>query len=215
MDDNKNWVSEIENMLKLVPGVLAAKVVLNQEQGQENDINEIHILSTTERNAKQISRDVQSIIVAKFNLDLDHKKISIAQIEHHDNLKPQERIKIDSINYFVNGNRVKAEVKLQYRDNVYSAVEEGPNTLLSTYRIIANATLNAVHQIIDQDHIFAIEDVEKVYVGKKEVIIVAISVINYDYEEMFVGTAIIKGDAREAAVRATLDALNRRLAKFS
>ncbi|MEY8284997.1 hypothetical protein AALA13_14410, partial [Lachnospiraceae bacterium 50-23] len=76
-------------------------------------------------------------------------------------------------------------------------------------------TLIAVHQYIDGEHIFAIEDIEKVKIGKKDAVIVAVGVIYSEYEEVLLGSALVKSDVREAVVKATLDALNRKLPKLS
>ena len=217
MENMQNLSLEIEKILKCIPGVLFTKVV-SEENIEDFNIDEIHIVATTERNPKQISRDIQSIMSAKFNLDFDHKKVSIAQIEYGNTAntaKSNKRLKIASIDYAIKGNQVKAEVILQYDDKAYIAEEIGPNTLSNVYRILANATLNAIHQYIDREHVFAIEDIERVQIGKKEAVIVAVSIVSSEYEEILLGSALIKGDIREAVVKATLDALNRGLPKFS
>ena len=64
-------------MLSKIPGVFSANV----SEDELGDIAEIHILASTRRNAKQISRDVQSAIAAAFHREVDHRTISIAQID--------------------------------------------------------------------------------------------------------------------------------------
>jgi len=217
MENTQSLSVEIEKILKCVPGVLFTKVVA-EENIEDFNIEEIHIVATTERNPKQISRDIQSIMSAKFDLDFDHKKVSIAQIEYGDNTnfnKDNKRLQIEGIDYAIKGNQVKTEVILRYDDKIYAAEETGPNTLSNTYRILANATLNAIHQYIDREHMFAIEDIERVKIGKKDAVIVAVGVISSEYEEVLLGNALIKSDIREAVVKATLDALNRKLFKLS
>lgn len=216
MENIQNLSVEIEKTLKCIPGILFTKVI-TEEKIEDFNIEEIHIVATTERNPKQISRDIQSIMSAKFDLDFDHKKVSIAQIEQGSSKfsKDINRLEIESIDYAVKGNQVKTEVALTYDDKVYTAEEIGPNTLSNTYRILANATLSAVHQYIDREHIFAIEDIEKVKIGKKDAVIVAVGVISSEYEEVLLGSALVKSDVREAVVKATLDALNRKLPKLS
>jgi len=217
MENMQNLSLEIEKILKCIPGVLFTKVI-SEENIEDFNIEEIHIVATTERNPKQISRDIQSIMSAKFNLDFDHKKVSIAQIEYGNTantIQSNKRLKIAGIDYAIKGNQVRTEVILQYEDKTYIAEEIGPNTLSNVYRILANATLNAIHQYIDRQHVFAIEDIERVQIGKKEAVIVAVSIVSSEYEEILLGSALIKGDIREAVVKATLDALNRGLPKFS
>jgi hypothetical protein len=209
MENNKVLPNEIEEVLSSIPGVLSSKVVL------ENDnIEEIHIMATTERNPKQISRDIQSIMIARFDIDLDYKKISIAQIHESSIKKSDRRIEVEEISINVNGSHIKAGVKLLQDGVSYHAEEEGLNTVTNSYRIIANTTLKALQQIIRGSYVFTTEDVERITIGKKEVMVVAISIVNYHKEEMLVGTAVVKGDFKETIIRATLDAVNRRLARL-
>ena len=209
METNNVLPNEIESILINIPGVLSSKVVI-----QDDNIEEMHIMATTERNPKQISRDVQSIMFAKFNIDLDHKKISIAQIHQATTKKSERRIEVEEININVNGSQLKVGIKLNQDGVTYQAEEDGLNTTSNAYRIISNTTLKAMQQIIRGNYIFTTEDVEKITIGKKEVMVVAVSVVNCHHEEMLVGTAIVKGDFKETIVRATLDAINRRLTKF-
>ena len=209
MENNKVLPNEIESILNSIPGVLSSKVV-----AQDDNIEEMHIMATTERNPKQISRDIQSIMFANFNIDIDHKKISIAQIHHASTKKSERRIEVEEININVNGSHLKVGIKLQQDGITYSAEDIGLNTTTNSYRVIANTTLKALQQIIKGNCIFTTEDVEKITIGKKEVMVAAISVVSYHHEEMLVGTAVVKGDFKETIVRATLDAINRRLTKF-
>ncbi len=209
MENNKVLPNEIESILNSIPGVLSSKIV-----AQDDNIEEMHVMATTERNPKQISRDIQSIMFAKFNIDLDHKKISIAQIHHAGTKRNEGRIEIEEININVNGSQIKVGIKLLQDGVTYHAEDDGLNTITNSYRVISNTTLKALQQIIKGNYIFTTEDVERITIGKKEVMVVAISVVNYHREEMLVGTAVVKGDFKETIVRATLDAVNRRLSKL-
>ncbi|MBM7615385.1 hypothetical protein [Alkaliphilus hydrothermalis] len=218
MENHKNLVEEMEHTLNSIPGVLYIKIITTEnDQNGLIDIEEINVVSNLERNPKQISRDIQSIFMAKFNLDIDHKKISIAQIFHDSKTSSNtndKRLSIAGIDYSVNGKEIKTEVRLQLEDKYYRATEIGPNTVSNNYRVIANATIGAIHQFLDHQHLFALEDIKKIEVGKKEVIVVSVSVVTSEYEDLLIGNAVIKGDLRESIARAILDALNRRLSKI-
>jgi len=134
MENTQNLSVEIEKILKCIPGVLFTKVVI-QENTEEFNVEEINIVATTERNAKQISKDIQSIMSAKFDLSLDHKKVSIAQIQHETSTnlsKKSDRLQIEGIDYGIKGNQVRTEVTLKYDDKIYTSEETGPNTLSNT-----------------------------------------------------------------------------------
>src|SRR6476660_6944012 len=69
-------VAKIEELLSQVRGVMAVRVVL-EEQGQ---IDELHIVGSPERSAKQMVRDIESLLYVRGGVRVDHRKISLVQI---------------------------------------------------------------------------------------------------------------------------------------
>ncbi len=65
----------LEQDLRKIPGVRSARVV------GDNRPEEIHIVSTGERSPKQMVRDVQSLASAGFGLAIDHRIVSIVELE--------------------------------------------------------------------------------------------------------------------------------------
>ena len=59
---------------------------------------------------KQLVRDIQSAVSARFNLELDYKVISVAQID--ENHSKDSRLKISSIGMVNMENNIKATVAL-------------------------------------------------------------------------------------------------------
>ena len=70
-------IEEYQALLNQLPGIINSKIIVDEE----GNLIEIHILSDTGRSPKQIVRDVQSALLANNNLKVDHKIISVAQIE--------------------------------------------------------------------------------------------------------------------------------------
>lgn len=68
--------SDIEDLLSRLPGVLAVRLAVNDWGA----IEAVHVLATVDRGAKQIVRDIESALQARFGLRLDHKKVSVAQV---------------------------------------------------------------------------------------------------------------------------------------
>src|SRR5437773_10958720 len=48
---------------------------------EEGRPTEVHILASPEKHAKQVVRDIQSVAMASFGLDLDRRLISVVQLE--------------------------------------------------------------------------------------------------------------------------------------
>ena len=58
-----------------LPGILNVEFVISS-----GAVREVHVLSDQSRTPKQIVRDIQSALLARFQLTLDHRIISVAQI---------------------------------------------------------------------------------------------------------------------------------------
>ena len=69
-------VAKIEELVGQVRGVMAVRVV-QDEQGQ---IDELHIVGSPSRSAKQMVRDVESLLYVRGGVRLDHRKISLVQV---------------------------------------------------------------------------------------------------------------------------------------
>lgn len=69
-------LESVEQALGALRDVRSAKIVAD-DVGR---ILAVHVVSSSERSAKQIARDVESVLVAKLGIAIDHRKISIAQV---------------------------------------------------------------------------------------------------------------------------------------
>ncbi len=68
---------DLEESIRQIPGVRAVSVVTD---GRAQP-TEVHVLAAPGKPAKQIVRDVQSLAMAQFDIDLDHRIVSVVQIE--------------------------------------------------------------------------------------------------------------------------------------
>jgi hypothetical protein len=68
-------IAGAEALLQTLPGVISARVVAKPG----GDVEEIHLLTTTEISPKLTVRNVESALLAHFNLTVDHRKVSVAQ----------------------------------------------------------------------------------------------------------------------------------------
>ncbi|MDK2919146.1 MAG: hypothetical protein PWQ37_1879 [Candidatus Petromonas sp.] len=214
MNNKDNIISAVsmEEIINNLPEVISSKIVLDDN----NEVEEIHVLSDTSRNPKQISRDIQSALTAKFGIDIDHKKISIAQINFKQNLNNDFRLRINSINYSTLGNIAEVKVLLQKGNEIIEGNAKGTNTTINSYRLLSLATLDCIHSLLNISNTFVVEDIERITLAKKDVIITAIGFITSSgTEELLVGSAIVRKDEKESIVKATLDAINRKIVRFN
>jgi len=69
-------IDEIESVIRQLRDVLSARVVADQRGA----IQEIHVLISGSRNPKQTVRDIESAVMARLGVSVDHRKVSVAQI---------------------------------------------------------------------------------------------------------------------------------------
>lgn len=212
-----------EEMICRVQGVFSSKVKVDDADGE---IIECHVLADRSRNVKQLVRDVQSALMAKFHVDLDYKLISVAQVDNLDSIiassskveQPTEepkfevpRAQLKSFMMGYEGNSIKAIVTLAVGELTYTGEANGNSGINSRYRTLAQAVVNAVNYNTDQVLTLSILDVQKFNINGQSAYAVAIFYGNKGREETLLGAAIIREDENMAVVKAALDALNRRL----
>jgi hypothetical protein len=68
--------SEMERAVARIPGIQAVRVVAEDER-----IAEVHVLASRARAPKQLVRDVQSVVLTNFGVDIDYRIVSVVQLE--------------------------------------------------------------------------------------------------------------------------------------
>ena len=196
---------ELEETLCRLPGVEAVRVV-----GQNGTPAEVHVLAKPGKSAKQIVRDVQSLALAGFGVDLDRRIISVVQIEG-DDLKRGDRPAVLDISQTLDGTRVMVLVTLSWHEQVYKGEAGGPAASATKLRLVAEATLNALSQALKNEAALGIASVDTPTLGNRQVAIAQVVVVAEGEERMVVGSALVGTDPAQAMVRAVLDALNRQV----
>jgi len=178
-----------------------------------NEIKEIHVLANSTRSPKQVVRDIESAVLVQKGLQLDHKKISVAQLETGIALPVESGIRFIFRSITFKSERGKAEViiTIDANEESYTAGVSGTNTSQNRLKMVVSATLEALEKSLGIKHILSIGDTQKMHLCGKNAIAVGVFLRSGSQEELLLGTAINKGDDLEATVRATLDAINRRM----
>src|SRR5687767_10042236 len=74
-------IPAMERDLSRIPAVSSARIVI-----QGDEVHEVHIVCGTGRSPKLIGRDVQSLLAARWGVDIDHRKVSVVQLEDGEEL---------------------------------------------------------------------------------------------------------------------------------
>jgi len=211
LEDKRGDIRDVESAICQLRDVISARVVA----GEDGAIQEIHVLTESSRPPKQIVRDIESALIAKLGVQIDHKKVSIAQVQGSPKLE-RRRLKFSDVSISVNGNRADATVHLSNNGSVYTGASSGHSSAHSQLRLIATATLRAVEDAGAADGAMVIEDLSAgTALAGRTVVVVVTNMITDRGEDLLSGSSIVKQDLWKAVVNATLDAVNRRLSVAS
>lgn len=217
-------VEEIEAALASVGEIKGARIVASPE----GVIQEIHVLALPTKQPKQLVRDIESTLMAKFGIPIDHKKISIAMLGR-DSISPgtpaqvhavaptesernsAARPRVMNINASVSGVQASASVTLEIAGTEFIGNASGPASQTGRLRLVALAALDAVSQYSDATVSFALEDVAILKLGRGKVAVSCIALVSGIGEQIFSGSAMVRQNDNDSVVRATLDAINRRM----
>lgn len=197
--------NDVKALICKLPDIINCSVVCDEE----GSIEEIHILAAVGRNIKQLVRDIQSAVSAKYNIAVDYKKISIAQINEAE--FKETRVKIESIAVKNVDNMIEATVGLSYGDKIYEGKSSKVKSKSNRAKAVAEATLAALEAYMGISGILYLEGLESLKVSGKEVYVSLVGFSQDNVEESLAGSSLISLDENESAVKAVLAALNRKI----
>ena len=198
---------ELEETLARLPSVNAVRVA-----GDRDRVREVHVLAAPDKAAKQVVRDVQTLALARFGIDLDRRIISVVQIGPDHIRTEEERPAIIGVHEIPEGARTTVAVTLRWHGEEYAGTATGPAAASARLRLVGEAALRAVERIVG-DEALALDAVGAPAVGMRRAIVVVVVSTGSRGEEVAVGSALSQGDDAETTVRAVLDALNRRIGR--
>ncbi len=214
---------DLEREICRIGEVTAARVVVEAD----GHISEVHILSLPHKHAKQIVRDVQSVAMATFGIDLDRRIVSVVQLDAvassslsgPDDLDldalDQSRINVDGVTADRNGLQCTARVILSRGDQRATGTAEGLVATSSVLRLVAQATIAALRHLEPAAMRSDVETATIIRLGDRSIAITSVVVVVPPYEEVISGSAVVRPSGEfDAIARSVLDATNRRLVQL-
>lgn len=210
-------IEEIENALKNLSEILFVKIILSEEK----DIKEIHVITKDSANPKKITRDIESFLLAKYNIQVDYRKISIAQVKGQEikdgQIKAESesplRLKFSNIKVSITGNHFEVLVQLEGNGKIYEGKVSGINWAQNQEYLVAKATLEGIGSYLEGSVFFQVEEIKKIRLDSKDIVVISINLIDSKRKENLVGSTVIEDDFNRAVVKAILKATNRRILK--
>lgn len=208
---------ELEDELCRLAGILAVRIV-GDRSGRPL---EVHVLSDQAKPAKQTVRDVRSVAQTVFGIDLDHRIVSVAQLNTNEQNAPvgielaraEVRSRVAGINVEAVGLRAQVRVVLVEGDREHTGYAEGSVASVARPQLVATAALDAVRQMAPAAEAIHITSAEISRVGSNRVAVVTVVYVDPPNELVVSGSAVVRRDRDDAVARALLDATNRRLAR--
>lgn len=198
--------SEVEVAVTEIPGVRGARLV----PGFDRQVDELHVLTTVDRSAKQTVRDVQTVLMARFGISTDHRVISVAQLEERQG-RPALRGRpvIAEVGVVRTGTMLEACVVLQDRSATHRGVASGAATPGGRRRAVAQATLRAIAPLLGGSASLELEAVENVDLAGRSLVTVVVEFRAGRRQLGLAGAALVHDTTDDAVTCAVLDALNR------
>jgi hypothetical protein len=214
---------ELEDALRQLSDVRAVSVVT----GPDAQPIEVHVLATPGKSPKQVVRDVQSLALAQFDIDLDHRIVSVVQIGDapaagdaegdaagHAQSSPEPeaspRPVISAISTRTGDGECEVEVTLRAGADLFTGTALGPVGQQQRARVVAAATVGALKELLGLR--CELESAQVLSVGPREVALTVLALgVPRGGDHVLTGSAPVRGDHADAVARSVLDALNRTL----
>lgn len=215
--ESSSLLRELEDELCRLPGVHAVRIVGDRS---ERPI-EVHVLADQAKTPKQTVRDIRSVAHTVFGIELDHRIISVAQLDTNDANTPvgivlptpERRARVGGVHVDNDGLRVEVRVTLADGERDYTGYAEGSIAAVARPLLVAASTLDALRQIEPAADAVHLAGAELSRVGSTRVALVTVVYVEPPLELFVSGSAIVRQDRDDAVARALLDSTNRRMAR--
>ena len=188
-----------------LPGILNVEFVVSS-----GVIREVHVLSDQSRTPKQIVRDIQSALLARFQLTLDHRIISVAQSPGRPGLDSR-RLICDHLELSTGRTELQASVTLRLEDRLRTGVACSDLSASGRSRAIAQAAVEAINQFLASGCRFRVEEARQLPMNSQTAVLVGLRLETAGRPESLLGACYQGEDPNLSVALAALDAVNRRI----
>jgi len=203
--------AEIVAALRALPGVADADVEPDADGG---GLGLLRLGLAPGVDEVQVATKVGRLLREQFGLGVDAERVQLIEDAASPEVPPQSRGRrpvINRMQLVSSGLDVTATVQLSYRDHLVKGESTGTATQSGVHRAVATAALHALEQLIDNKARFEVDHVEVAPAGRDRTVLVTVTMVSGTGTDRLTGSAVVREDVRQAAIRAALDAVNRRL----
>lgn len=160
-----------------------------------------------------VASQVGRLLREKFNLGVDADHVQLIEDAASGPVRvPGSRPVISRMQLISAGMQVSAYVTLTHAGRTVVGETAGSATQRGIHRAVANASLRALESLVGDRAHFELEHIDVSVVGTERTAGVTVTMTTSEGSDLLTGCAIVRDDARQAVIRAVMDAANRRLA---
>jgi hypothetical protein len=202
--------AEIVAALRTVPGVAEADVEPDDAGG---GLGLLRLGLSPGVDEVQVASKVGRLLRERFGLGVDADQVQLIEDATTPDVPAQsgKRPIISRMQLVSSGLEVTATVSLSYREATVKGEATGTATQSGVQRAVATATMRAIEDLIGGKARFELEHVEVSRSGRDRTALVSVTMVSGSGTDRLTGSAVVREDARQAVIRAALDAVNRRL----
>jgi hypothetical protein len=227
-------IPEAERLIMSLPGVVEVRIVA----APGGDVEEVHVSTTTEVRPKQTVRNVETALLAHYDLRIDHRTISVSQLDTsklekplqipapvapvhllpEPELAPRERRLLFYAHQVETerSNQVKHRVEIEWNDDKYVGEASAADLPRPKLEAVASATLQAVEKVVTDNLAegrravtLSLDGVKAVDAFDRRFVLVAVHAISGRNLTRLAGTTVSDESTDRAAILATLQATDR------
>lgn len=223
---------DIVAALRAVPGISDADV----EPDDEGGLGLLRLGLAPGVDEVEVATSVGRLLREQFGLGVDAERVQIVEdadihpvlippaaeaagddddvsAPEQASLVPSQRLRpaINRMHLVSSGLDVTATVTLSSGARLLAGEARGTASQTGVQRAVATATLRAVEELLDDEVRFELDHLEVATIGADRTVLVSLTMVSARGAEKLTGAAHVRDDVRQAVIRSTLDALNRRL----
>ena len=210
-------VKRAENLIGSLTGILSARVIVSPL----GEVTEIHVLTQTDIQPKQVVRNIESALMAQLGVKIDHRRISVAQTA---DIRPIQELQDEAVRARASKRvvtfkglevrpaerpqRIEVTVRLAFEGREHAASEVGTDTPRNRVEAAARAAAACLDQLLP-DNSIALEGAIIVEAFDRAFVMAAVHGLGGREAQLLTGTCEIRESPERSAVLAVLDATNR------
>ncbi len=219
--------------LRALPGVADAE--LEPELGDPGGLGALRVRLLPGADEVDVARAADRLLRTHFAMAVDAERVHLVEDDgaglrgrHAAKLPPvpppapvqlpapdvglaSPRVAIERLQLSTTGLLTTVTIRLSRHGVQTAGVADGTTNATGVHRAVALATLRAVQSIVKAPCRFEIEHVEIATTGSLRTAVVVVTMVTELGGERLSGASVVREDTRQAVVRATLAAVNRRL----